>query len=272
MTRPQPITPSCYSLRLGPVNAFLLAIPGALTLVDCGLPGNADRIEQGLQCLGYSYNDLRHILITHGHPDHAGSLSEIQARSPQAQTSMHPLEAQLVRAGVGLHPDRPLRPAPGLHNYILYQAIRVRTPARIPPARVDREVHDGQHLAIGEGLTVIATPGHTRGHLSFLWHAHGGVLFVGDAASSLFGPGYSICYEDFPAGQRTLERIAQLPFQVACFGHGRPILRDADRRWSSAFEQVPTQDVVAAPEPLCHLPPPAAHVPPLSFREEVRLG
>ena len=246
----QRIASSGYRLSLGLVNSYLITSPQGAVLIDCGMPGSADKIESGMRSLGLGWDDLKYILVTHGHPDHAGSLAEIQRRSPLAITAMHSHEAALVREGIGVDPSVPLRPAPGFHNFLLYHGFVARVSPKIEPARVDLELHDGQRLQIGEGIEVHATPGHTRGHLGFLWHAHQGVFFAGDAASSLFGPGYAVAYESLEVAQETLRRIGELPFQCVCFGHGAPLVRDADRAWASAFEKR-FEQMMPVPEPLC---------------------
>jgi glyoxylase-like metal-dependent hydrolase (beta-lactamase superfamily II) len=64
-----------------------------------------------------------------------------------------------------------------------------------------------------------------------LWPPHGGVLLAADAAANMFGLGLSVAYEDRPAGERQLHRLAALDFRVACFGHGKAIIGDAASRF-----------------------------------------
>jgi glyoxylase-like metal-dependent hydrolase (beta-lactamase superfamily II) len=235
---------------LGIVNAFVIVRPDHLTLIDCGMPGNADKIETALAGLGCSLQQVKHILVTHCHPDHAGSLAEIQRRAPQAKTYMHAEDACWVRAGVGIPPDRPLRPAPGFHNQVLYHGFVARISPKIEAAQVDRTVYDGQRLPIAEGVTVIHAPGHSRGQVCFLWHSDQGVLFAGDTACCILTPSYSIVYEDFELGKETLAQLSTFPFQYACFGHGKSIVRSADRRFARAFNSPPASRLVPAAEGL----------------------
>ena len=74
----------------------------------------------------------------------------------------------------------------------------------------------------------------------------GGVLFVGDAAANLRRPGLSFVNEDVAGGRRSLERLAALEFEAACFAHGRTIRRGASsavrelvRRLESASSVAP---------------------------------
>jgi glyoxylase-like metal-dependent hydrolase (beta-lactamase superfamily II) len=231
----QRIVADCYRIPLGFVNAFVIARPDELTLVDCGMPGSADRIEKALNSIGCSLRALKHILITHCHPDHAGSLAELQRRCPNAKTYMHAEDAAMVRAGIAVPAERPLRPAPGLHNYLMFHGFVGRISPKIEAARVDSLVYEGQRLPIAGGITVIHAPGHSAGQVCFLWHADHGVLFAGDVASCVFGPTYSIAYEDFELGKQTLCELVTHPFEYACFGHGKTIMRTANRRLSKAF-------------------------------------
>ena len=70
MTRPRIIP--IPVLPLGMVNAFLLVAPGGAVLVDAGLPGSAKKIRRALAATGLTLEDLKLIVVTHGHIDHAG--------------------------------------------------------------------------------------------------------------------------------------------------------------------------------------------------------
>ena len=92
---------------------------------------------------------------------------------------------------------------------------------------MEHQVQDGEVLPIADGLTAIQVPGHCAGQLAFLWPHHGGVLFAADTCSNVMGLGWSLGYEEFEEGKRSLRKLAQFDFQVACFGHGQAIMHDA---------------------------------------------
>lgn len=248
MSGVQPIVNELYRVSLGVVNAFVIARSNDLTLIDCGTPDCADAIELAIRQLGFELADLQNILITHHHPDHIGSLAEIQRRAPQAKTLVHGEEASQVREGIALDLARPLKATPGMHNVLLHRLYRARMPVRVRPARIDRAVFDGEHLNIAGGISVIHTPGHSLGHTSYLWRAAGGVMFVGDAACSMWGPRYSINYEDFELGKQSLLELAKHQFQYACFGHGRTIVRSAQKQFVDAVAQVRATRLIPAAE------------------------
>jgi glyoxylase-like metal-dependent hydrolase (beta-lactamase superfamily II) len=97
----------------------------------------------------------------------------------------------------------------------------------VEAASIEHRAEDGQQLSIAGGLTAIHVPGHCAGQLAFLWPQHGGVLFAADTCSNMMGLAWSLGYEDFNEGKRSLKKLTALDFQVACFGHGKAILHDA---------------------------------------------
>jgi len=230
----QTIVPGVYLVPLGIVNAYLIDQDG-LTLIDTGVPASESRILEAVHSLGHQITDIQHILITHCHWDHSGSLQALKKASG-APAYMHPQDAAMVRLGQAM---RPAQPSPGWLNRLAVRLFLTTRPATtIAAADIENEVNRETELPVAAGIRAIPTPGHTLGHLAFLWPHHGGVLFVGDAASNLFGLGYSLIYEDLSQGEHSLAYLASLNFNVVCFGHGRPVRHKAasrfQRRWGQA--------------------------------------
>jgi glyoxylase-like metal-dependent hydrolase (beta-lactamase superfamily II) len=217
------ILPNFYVIPLGPVNTFLFDDHGELTLIDTAYPNSADKIAAEIRGLGKRVEDVRHILLTHCHPDHAGSLADLK-RLTGATAYAHAMDARVVR---GQDPMGTPIPSPGLMSKLLFNMLIKGSSPIIPNTEVEHEVGDGEELPVAGGLRAIFTPGHSRGHLAYLWPQHGGVLIAGDIASNMLGLGHSIIYEDFAAGQRTLAKIGQEKFEVAVFGHGGAIMQGA---------------------------------------------
>ncbi len=225
------IVPGVYAVPLGAVNAFLIDEPGDLTLIDTGTPGSAEKILQAMRAIGKQPADVRHILVTHCHADHAGSLAELK-QATGAPAYMHPNDAAMVRVGQTM---RPMTPAPNLIARILVPFFMRFAPRTIPPVAIEHEVNDGMQLLAAGGLKAIHAPGHCAGQLVFLWPRHGGVLFAADSASNIVGLGLSLIYEDLAGGKRSLAKIAHLDFEVACFGHGGAIVGGAASRFRQKF-------------------------------------
>ena len=223
----KPIVEGLWQINLGAVNAFLID-DGELTLIDTGLPDSAAKIVAAVASLGKKPSEIRHIIVTHCHPDHAGSAAALK-RLTSAPVYMHAADAAMVRKGDG---KRPMTPAPGLLRHFMYSLFVARASGAIEPCAVDREIDDGTSLPIAGGLTAVHVPGHCAGQLAFVWPLRR-VLFVADAASNMPTFGLSLGYENLEEGLRSLAKIAGLEFDIACFGHGSPVTTAA----STMFKQ-----------------------------------
>lgn len=224
------IAPGLYAIVAGQVNTFLLDHPNGCVLIDTGFPGSADTILQAVREVGKQPRDIKHLLLTHAHPDHIGSAAALK-QATGAQTYMHALDAPIAQSGKGF---RPMTPAPGLMNSLLFRAF-VRTNSSVDPTPIDHLVSDGDVLPIAGGLRAIHAPGHCAGQLVFLWPQHGGVLVAADTCSHVMGLGLSIGYEDLDEGRGTLRTLAQLTFDTSCFGHGKAIAHGASAQFQSKW-------------------------------------
>ena len=153
-------------------NSYLAVDDDGLTLIDAGVARSETRILRFLSGLGYAAGDLKRILITHADRDHVGGLAALKAASGAAVYAS-PVEAEAIAAG-RLSREFALK---GVRKALLALVQRFFTAA---PATVDVLVADGQALPVLGGLQVLATPGHTPGHVSFFAPA-AGVLFCGDS-------------------------------------------------------------------------------------------
>ena len=136
---------------------------------------------------------------------------------------MHRADAPIAISGKGF---RPMKAAPGLLRGLMFRLF-VRPVLAVEGAPVEHFLNDGEELPVAGGLKAIHVPGHCAGQMAFLWRQHGGVLIAADACSNRPRLGLSLGYEDLEEGKRSLRKLSALDFQVACFGHGKPILKDA---------------------------------------------
>jgi glyoxylase-like metal-dependent hydrolase (beta-lactamase superfamily II) len=236
------VVPGLHEIRLGFVNAFLLETDEGLALVDTGVPGCDEAILDAIRTIGRQPSDLRDIVVTHCHSDHSGSLAALK-RLTGATAWMHSEDAAMVRAGNAI---RPMSAAPGPRNAQLFEMATRAAPTRIEPAEVEHEVGDGDDLPVAGGLRAFHVPGHCAGQLALLWPRHGGVLFAADAAVNVSGLALSPGYEDLAEGERSLAKLSALEFEVACFGHGRPIEREASRPFRQNWRPPGRGDQTAA--------------------------
>lgn len=223
------VVPGLWIVPLGAVNAYLHEGGDGLTVIDTGYAHSEAKLAAAIRAIGRQPTDVRQIIATHAHVDHVGSLAALK-RLTNAPALMHPVDAAMTRVGDAY---RPLRPSPGIVNGLIGRLILWTSARTVEPAAVDREVADGEVLP--GGLRAIHAPGHCAGQVVLHWPEHGGVLVAADAAAHVIGLAPSPAYEDLALGLRTLARLAALDFEVAVFGHGRPIRAGASARFRAKF-------------------------------------
>ncbi|MBV8100246.1 MAG: MBL fold metallo-hydrolase [Verrucomicrobia bacterium] len=206
-----------HVVPMGTSNAYLIESDEGLTLIDAGFPGREAAVFGAIRELARSLDQLKHLIFTHGHPDHIGSAAAI-ARETGVRTYMHPLDISMAESG---GPFRPLKPAPGLLPRVLCRLF-FHPNEPVEPVRIDQPLADGELLPIAGGIEVIHTPGHCAGQVALLWRP-GRMLFAGDVASNIVGLGDPLGFENLEEGRASQRKLASLSFDAAGFGHGKPI-------------------------------------------------
>ena len=185
-------------LTLTPVsfesNSYLLCEGGEAILVDAG--ADPKKVDEVLARKGLT---LRAIVLTHGHFDHVLSVDLLREKHG-APVLIHEADAELL--------------GDGEKNAFATFFGRART---WRPA--DRTLREGDEISLGgKTLTVLHTPGHTRGSICLLGD---GVLLSGD---TLFASGfgrYDLFGGDENALKASLARLASLPADTVIYpGHG----------------------------------------------------
>jgi len=213
-------------LRAG--NVYLLGSGEGLTLVDTGLTSDVGQIVAQLEEGGFAPGHLQAIVLTHAHGDHAGGAAELARRSG-ADVIAHRDEVPYIEQ------TRSLRPGSLIGQVMNWLSSRLVF--RTSPCEVDRAVEDGDVIEGLGGLEVVHTPGHTPGSMS-LYQRERRILFCGDAlfnADPMTGrPGLDfpirVVSVDNAQARASVERLAELPIDVLCCGHGEPILEGANEK------------------------------------------
>ncbi len=191
----------------------------SVTLVDAGTPFASRRLLDGLLSIGKHPRDIRRVVLTHSHYDHAGSAARI-ARGTGARVIVHSDDAPFARSGTPPTPDR---------RYVVTRLFGIPVNQAFPAMDVGEEVADGDVLPVAGGLRVVHTPGHTPGHMSLL-HEPTGILVTGDTIMNVAGlrglPAYVT--HDFPMYQETRHVLGELEYSMAAFTHG-PEIREQPR-------------------------------------------
>ena len=146
--------------------------PGGLTLVDPGPTSCLPVLEQALAGLGGTLGDVRQVLLTHIHLDHAGATGTIVARAPHVRVAVHERGAPHM-----IDPAKLLASATRLYGERMDTLWGAFEP--VPAASV-QALAGGERLDIaGRAMRVAYTPGHAVHHVSYL-DEHAGTAYVGD--------------------------------------------------------------------------------------------
>lgn len=165
------------------IAALLIAGDEGHVLIDGGTEAGGPLIADNIERLGFKLSDVRILLHSHEHLDHAGGLAELQ-RLTGARLLASPEAAPVLASGRLSAED----PQAGLESF--------------PPARVDGEVLSGEPVRLGSlALNPVATPGHTPGALSWQWTSCEGqrcaAIVYADSLSAISNETYR--FSDRPA-------------------------------------------------------------------------
>ena len=182
------------------VGAYLLDTDDGPALFDCGPTTTVDALKAGLAERGIALRDIRHLLLSHIHLDHAGAAGVLVREHPSLQVHVSGIGAPHL-----VEPERLERSARRLYGDS-FDALWGEL-APVPQANV--------HVAGDSvlGLACFPTPGHASHHVSYL--DRDGTLYAGDAAGVRIQPGRVVLPPtpppelDVEGWQRTIEEIEE---------------------------------------------------------------
>jgi glyoxylase-like metal-dependent hydrolase (beta-lactamase superfamily II) len=178
-------------VNLSFVSAYLLIRGAEAAVVDLGTSGSGGAIGDALTAAGSGWGAVRHVIVTHHHADHAGSLTEVAGQATAAA----------IYAGQA-------------------DVARINSPTAL------RAVRDGDEVF---GLQIIGTPGHTPGHVA-VFDPDTGTLVTGDAlrtsGTELAGPDERYT-ADMTQAAASVRKLAALDVRTILPGHGDPVTSGA---------------------------------------------
>jgi glyoxylase-like metal-dependent hydrolase (beta-lactamase superfamily II) len=207
-----------YQVLLSFVYIFFIDDPeDGLIIIDSGYPvSTVTPILEAIHALDKAPEDVKHILITHAHPDHIGNAHDLQTATGAA-IWMSAEDAPILE---------------GREKFRAFQTMDGSPPRKLlicQPATVQHTTHHGDILPLAGGIEVIATPGHSLGHQCFLWRQHKGILIMGDATTNVdnlieLPPSY----ESLETEQESVRKLCGYHFDKIAFSHGNYVAHNGD--------------------------------------------
>lgn len=143
-TKPFQILDNIYYVGTKGLASYLIVSNGKAILLDGTLAENAGYIEANIKALGFRLEDVKIILNSHAHYDHAAGIAKLRQDTGAQVMAMEEDRSALEHGK-----------QEGDTNY---------GGARFPAVKVDRALHDGDVVALGDvRMTAVLTPGHTKG-------------------------------------------------------------------------------------------------------------
>jgi len=204
----QPVEPfriaeNLYYVGASDIASYLITTSEGHILIDGGFVETAPQIDANISKLGFKVEEVKILLNSHAHFDHAGGLAALKARSG----------AKLFASA----PDATLLESGGKGDF------RFGDEGQFPPVVVDRRLADGEAVTLGGAtLTARLTPGHTRGATTWTFKAGSFDVVLVSSASILdyrfvgkeSYPGIAADFE------RTFAVLEALPVQIFLAPHG----------------------------------------------------
>jgi len=137
---------SVYYVGSQDLASYLITTPQGLILINSSLPSSVPLIRKNVEALGFHFKDVKILLISHGHWDHAAGSAEIK-RLTGAKYMVMDADVPVVESG-------------GKDDFQYGNSAE----SQFPATKVDRVLHDGDEVKLG-GVVLVAhkTPGHTKG-------------------------------------------------------------------------------------------------------------
>ncbi len=196
-------------VNLGFVSAYILYRANEAALVDTGQSGAEGDIEAALSRVGLGWDAVTSVIVTHKHPDHAGSIDAVAGLASNA--NFYVGSGDIAAIGEIPGSDGIQGPVPVGDNDSVF------------------------------GLDIIETPGHTPGHIAVLDRV-AGVLVAGDAMNTIGGtlnPADPAFTENPSLADSSIKKLAGLGFEVLLVGHGDPIESGASQAVADLAAGIP---------------------------------
>lgn len=226
MDRPYQMLDLCYTFQgirqhLHPVVLFGTT---DIVLVDCGYPGSLQLLQEELSRHRIPPESITKLLLTHQDDDHIGAAAELKAAYPTIQVLSSAIERPYL---CGEKKNLRLQQAEQLQKFLPadQQAFGRQFCQRyreLKPLQIDAVMPHGAQFDWGGGCEIIATPGHTPGHISI--RALDNSFFITGDAAVVENGGLAIANPDFcldiDAAKRSLAEVSRFSSHTYLCFHG----------------------------------------------------
>jgi metallo-beta-lactamase class B len=149
--QPFRIAGNLYYVGTYDLASYFIATSKGNILINTGLASSAEQIKNNIALLGFKFNDIKILLITHAHFDHVGAIAAIKKQTG-AKLMVDAADADVLRSG-------------GKTDYELG-----KYGVTFQPVKPDKLLHDGDTVKLGDmQIVMLHHPGHTKGSCSFLF-------------------------------------------------------------------------------------------------------
>jgi len=209
-----------YPISLGVTQGYVIREEGVV-MIDGGVPGKAKAFIQGMNEALIRPQDIKLLILTHGHWDHTGSAKDIKEITG-ARIAMHKREKNCLEESL-----KPIPPGVSRWGKVFSKILSMFMPfVNIPATHVDIILGD-EELSLAEfGVAgkIISTPGHSPGSVSIVLQT--GDAFVGDLAMNAFplrlSPGLPILAEDMQKVKDSWKLLLEYGVKMIYPSHGKP--------------------------------------------------
>src|SRR5581483_7081335 len=201
------IVGNLYYVGDGDLASYLVVTPKGSILINTGFEYSVPEIQSRVRSLGFRVNDIKILLVTHAHSDHAAGQAKMKKLTGAKMVAMKE-EVELLESG-------------GKTDYLFGSS------GWFPPVKVDRVLQDGDKIELGGvAITAYLHPGHTKGSTSYAMEiAEGGKTYrvlianlgnINEGTALLHNPKYPKVAQDYA---RTFEAQKNLPCDIFLTSH-----------------------------------------------------
>jgi metallo-beta-lactamase class B len=203
-----------YNVGVAGLGSVLITSAKGHILLDGGLPQSAPLIDRSIRTLGFRTEDIRLIVNSHAHYDHAGGIAALQRVSGATVAASAP-GARTIQQG---------EPSADDPQHAFGPAVN-----RFPAVKNVRAVTDGEVLRVGDvAITAHLTPGHTPGSTTWSWQSCEDTrcrhIVYADSLNAVSAPGFRFTGDDAHLSRvaefhRSIDKVGALPCDILLAVH-----------------------------------------------------